>query len=130
MIQHTGEEERDRVESEGACGMERDVGDPPPSNRRAWAQRPVHIGDCVAPTDIQRAHPRNVLWITGVLPRGLVEVVSMDQIDRAPGAFGSTDDIHEALRDGRLLAYGMPRHELAPVTRGMFEAAVEVLGDE
>ena len=91
--------------------------------RRSWTQTPAHIGDCVAPTDIKTAHPRNVLWITGVLPRGRVEVVSMDQIDRAPGRFGDLADIQEALRDGRLIPYSIPRRELAPVTRKIFETA-------
>ena len=90
----------------------------------------VHIGDCVVPTHIRSPTPESVFWITGVLPRGRVEVVSMDQIDRALGRFGALADIQEALRDGRLLAYGMPRRELAPVTRRMFKAAIEVLGDE
>ena len=105
------------------CGRE-------PSTRRSWARMSVHIGDCVVPTHIRSPTPESVFWITGVLPRGRVEVVSMDQLDRAPGVFGSTDDSHEAIRDGRLLAYGMPRRELAPVTRGVFTAAIEVLDDE
>jgi len=93
----------------------------PPGDRRTWARTRAHVGDCVAPNDIRAADPRNIMWATGVLPGDRLEVVSMDQIQRAPGQFHELGDVQEALRDGRLVPYAIPRREVSPVTEGLFE---------
>jgi len=98
-----------------------------PGDRRSWARARAHVGDCVAPTDIQRAHARNIMWATGILPADQLEVVSLAQIDRAPGRFDGLDDVQEAIRDGRLVTYAVDRSSVSPVTQGLVD---QVIADE
>ena len=62
--------------------------------------------------------------VTGVLPRRRVEVVTWARVRDALGTVRDLDDVQEALRDGRLVAYAMPRRELSPVTEGLLDVTL------
>ena len=63
------------------------------------------------------------MFATGILPDDQLEVVSMAQIDSAPGRFGGLDDVQEAIRDGRLVTYAIDREDVSPATKGLVAAA-------
>jgi hypothetical protein len=90
-----------------------------PTDRRSWRQTPAFVGDVAAHVD----DPTEFEVVTGVLPRGRVEVVSVERAKRAVGDVRSFDDVHRALADRRILPRALPRHELAPVTEGLVEKA-------
>ena len=97
-----------------------------PTDRRSWRRAPVFVGDVAAHVD----HPQWLMVVTGVLPRGRVEVVNVSRARDALGTVRDLDDVQEALRDGRLVAYAMPRRELSPVTEGLLDAALNAAGGE
>jgi len=91
-----------------------------PTDRRSWRQAPVFVGDLAGHVD----NPGLMMLVTGVLPRGHVEVVTWTRARESLGTIRELDDVQEALRDGRLVPHAMPRRELSPVTEGIFEAVV------
>ena len=91
-----------------------------PTGPRSWRQAPVFVGDLAAHVD----NPGWMMLVTGVFPRGHVEVVTWARARESLGTIRELDDVQEALRDGRLVPYAMPRRELSPVTEGIFEAVV------
>ena len=91
-----------------------------PTDRRSWRRAPVFVGDVAGHVD----NPGWLMVVTGVLPRGRVEVVNLSRARDALGTVRDLDDVQEALRDGRLVPYAMPRRELSPVTEGLLDAAV------
>jgi len=91
-----------------------------PTDRRSWRQTPVFVGDIVA-------HVEQSTWwmvVTGVRPRGRVEVVNVERVEDALGALDDLDDVEQALRDGRIVPRSMPRREIAPVPTAAVEASV------
>lgn len=92
-----------------------------PTDRRSWRQTPTFVGDVAAHVD----NPTRLMVVTGVLPRGRVEVVTVDRAEQAVGDVRSYDDVNQALADGRIQPRSLPRRELSPVTAGIVDAAVE-----
>jgi len=88
-----------------------------PTGARSWRQTPVFVGDAVAHVDA----PTWMMFVTGVLPRGRVEVVTFERVHESLGEVTGLDSIQTALADGRIIPRAMPRRELAPVTESLAE---------
>ena len=60
------------------------------------------------------------MFVTGVLPRGRLEVVTVERLRKAVvGRVNNLDHIHEALADGRVLPRSVPRRKVSPLTNGL-----------
>jgi hypothetical protein len=93
-----------------------------PTDRRSWRQTPVFVGDLAAHVD----HPNWLMFVTGILPRGCLEVVNVERARRAVGDIRSLDDLNSALAEGRIMPRALPRRELAPATEEIAQAAGEI----
>ena len=101
------------------------VTDPPfretrrePSDRRAWRQTPVFAGDAA----VFVGDPSRIVIVTGVLPRGCLEVVPLERAKRAVGDLRSLDALQDALADRRVIPRAARRRDLAPATEAHAEA--------
>ena len=92
-----------------------------PSDWRSWRQTPAFVGDVVGHVD----DPRHTMFVTGVLPRGRLEVVTVERLRSALMGADELDDIQEALADGRVLPRSVPRHKVSPLTHGLADRVFE-----
>jgi hypothetical protein len=108
------------------------VTDPPfretrrdPSDRRSWRQTPVFAGDVAAYVD----DPTQFVVVTGVLPRGRLEVVSVERAKRAVGDVRSIGDVNRVLAERRIMPRALPRREVPADTEGIVDAVAEMEAD-
>lgn len=93
-----------------------------PTDRRSWRHTPVFVGDAAAHVE----NPAWIMFVTGVLPGGRVEVVTAERAEKAVGRIQSFEAINDALAEGRIIPRALPRRELAPLTEGMADALAEM----
>lgn len=93
-----------------------------PTDWRSWRQTPAWVGDIVGHVD----DPRHTMFVTGVLPRDRLEVVTVERLRQAVvGRVDGLDDIQEALADGRVAPRSVPRHKVSPLTHGLADRVIE-----
>jgi len=96
-----------------------------PTDYRSWRHTPAWVGDIVA--HVEDAY--HTMIVTGVLPRGRLEVVPVERLRAAVvGRVDGLDDVQEALADGRVFARAVPRREVSPLTEGMADVVLDKPG--
>lgn len=97
-----------------------------PTDWRSWRQTPAFVGDVVGHVD----DPRHAMFVTGILPRGRLEVVTVDRLREAlVGRLSELDHIQEALADGRVAARSVPRRKVSPLTGAMWDQVLDERAD-
>jgi hypothetical protein len=93
-----------------------------PTDWRSWRQTPAFVGDLVGHVD----DPRHTMYVTGVLPRGRLEVVTVERLGEAlVGRLRELEHIQEALADGRVAPRSVPRHKVSPLTHGLADLVID-----
>jgi hypothetical protein len=92
-----------------------------PTDWRSWRQTPAFVGDVVGHVD----NYRHAMFVTGVLPRGRLEVVTVERLRSALMGADELDDIQEALADGRVLPRSVPRRKVSPLTNAMADRVLD-----
>ena len=70
------------------------------------------------------------MFVTGVLPRGRLEVVTVQRLREAVvGRVNKFEHIHEAIADGRVAPRSVPRRKVSPLTNGLADEVLDTHGD-
>jgi hypothetical protein len=97
-----------------------------PNTWRAWRQTPAFVGDIVGHVD----DPEHAMFVTGILPRGRLEVVTVDRLREAlVGRLSELEHIQQALADGRVAARSVRRRKVSPLTRGIWDRVLDERAD-